>query len=222
MTMIKNNHSVRLLTWALCGFILLILQPSRVVGQITDKPGSAGKTCPLPQKPVDQEEESAAPRKPLKPEKFSKNKIDYELISFEDLRFDYQPPMDVEHPDGTITKAAEKRMPVPTDIKALDGKKVAIRGFVIPLETNGDNIKTFLFADQLVTCLFCAGLGYDEWVMSTARDAKGFHINEDEYERIFIVYGTFEVGEKFEDGQFSSLYRIKAEGVERIKKFGMF
>ncbi|MBF0504531.1 MAG: DUF3299 domain-containing protein [Candidatus Omnitrophica bacterium] len=153
------------------------------------------------------------------PLKFSRNKIDYEVVSFESLYFDYKPPVDVEHPDGNITKGTKVPMPIPGNIQALNGKKVAIKGFVIPLaNSEGQSIKEFLFADQLVSCLFCAMLGYDQWMVGTVVDPKGFQIKEDEFEEPIIIFGTLEVGPKFEDGEFIGLYRIKADGFEPGRK----
>jgi hypothetical protein len=155
---------------------------------------------------------------------FIKNKVEYEVLSFDRLFFKYQPPTDVEHADGTITKSSGKPIPIPPEIKALNGKRVAVRGFVIPLETDGKNIKTFLFADQLLTCLFCMGLGYDQWIMGTAVNGKGFHLSDEQYEEAMTVYGILEIGERYQEGQLESIYRIKAEGLQSQKKkvFGLF
>lgn len=77
--------------------------------------------------------------------KVTKNGTEYEVVSFDRLFFKYQPPFDVEHPDGTVTKGSGKHMSVPPEIMALNGKKIAIKGFMMPLENNGDNIKSFLW-----------------------------------------------------------------------------
>ena len=165
------------------------------------------------------------PRLGAAPLKFVRNNINYEVVSFEDLYFNYQPPVDVEHPDGNITKAAKTPMSIPPQIQALNGKKVAIKGFVIPLaNSEGQNTKEFLFADQLVSCLFCAMLGYDQWMVGDTLNPKGFDIKDDQFEEPITIYGTLEVGPKFEDGEFIGLYRIKADGFElgRKKILGIF
>src|SRR5580698_2782572 len=64
------------------------------------------------------------------PLKFVRNNINYQVVSFDDLYFNYAPPVDVEHPDGNITKASPTPMAIPPQIEALNGKKVAIKGFV--------------------------------------------------------------------------------------------
>lgn len=153
------------------------------------------------------------------PLKFVRNNINYEVVSFDDLYFNYAPPVDVEHPDGNITKGTKKPMPIPKQIQALNGKKVAIKGFVIPLaNSEGQTTKEFLFADELVSCLFCAMLGYDQWMVGNTADPKGFDIKDDQFEEPITIYGTFDVGPKFEDGEFIGLYRIKADGFEAGKK----
>lgn len=151
--------------------------------------------------------------------KFNRNNIDYQVVSFESLYFGYMPPVDVEHPDGNITKGTKKPMPIPKEIAALNGKKVAIKGFVIPLaNSEGQRIKEFLFADELVSCLFCAMLNYDQWMVGTTVDSKGFNIKDDQFEDPITIYGTLEIGPKFEDGEFTGIYRIKADGFEPGKK----
>ena len=153
------------------------------------------------------------------PLKFVRNNINYEVVSFDNLFFNYMPPVDVEHPDGNITKAAKTPMPIPKQIQALNGKKVAITGFVIPLaNSEGQNTKEFLFADQLVSCLFCAMLGYDQWMVGNTADPKGFDIKDDQFDGPITIYGTFDVGPKFEDGEFTGIYRFKADGWEPEKK----
>ena len=108
------------------------------------------------------------------PLKFVRNNINYQVVSFDDLYFNYLPPVDVEHPDGNITKGTKKPMAIPKQIQALNGKKVAIKGFVIPLaNSEGQTTKEFLFADELVSCLFCAMLGYDQWMVGDTVDPKG-------------------------------------------------
>src|SRR5438105_4519025 len=77
------------------------------------------------------------------PLKFTKNNVDYEYVSFDQLFFHYEPPIDIEHPDGNVTKGTKKPMPIPKEIKVLNGKKVAIKGFVIPLPIIGRKIKRF-------------------------------------------------------------------------------
>ena len=153
------------------------------------------------------------------PLKFVRNHINYEVVSFDNLFFNYMPPVDVEHPDGNITKGTKTPMPIPKEIQALNGKKVAIMGFVIPLaNSEGQTTKEFLFADELVSCLFCAMLGYDQWMVGDTLDPKGFDIKDDQFEEPITIYGTLEVGPKFEDGEFTGIYRFKADGWEPGKK----
>ena len=159
------------------------------------------------------------------PLKFVKNNINYQVVSFDDLYFNYLPPVDVEHPDGNITKGTKKPMLIPAQIQALNGQKVAIKGFVIPLaNSDGQTTKEFLFADELVSGLFCAMLGYDQWMVGETVDPKGFDIKDEEFEEPITIYGTMEVGPKFEDGEFVGIYRLKADGyeVEKKKFLGIF
>ena len=156
--------------------------------------------------------------------KIKKNNIEYEALALNRLFFNYQPPMDVEHPDGTVTRGSGKHMKIPKEILALNGQKVAIKSFVMPLEYDGKTVKTFLMADELVTCLFCAMLGYDRWMSASSVDPRGFPVTDEQLEYPFTVYGTLEVGEELQDGQLVSLYRIKVDSLDakREKIFGLF
>lgn len=163
--------------------------------------------------------QSTEPRLGAAPLKFVRNNINYQVVTFDDLFFNYQPPVDVEHPDGNVTKAAKVPMKIPPQIQALDGKKVAITGFVIPLaNSDGQTTKEFLFADELVSCLFCAMLGYDQWMVGDTVDPKGFNISDDQFDEPITIYGTINVGPQFEDGEFTGIYRFKADGFEVQKK----
>lgn len=157
------------------------------------------------------------PRSGALPLKLTKNKIDYEFVSFNRLFFHYQPPVNVEQSDGNFIRAAKDPMSIPKEILELNGKKIAIKGFVIPLANSGQYIQEFLFADSLVTCMFCAMMGYDQWMIVKTVDPKGFRWRENQYEKPVTIYGTFEVGPEFENGQFTSLYRFKADGFIRKK-----
>ena len=197
--MVNKNKRPKFLRWLfLCSCILLATHPAWTQAQ--QKLGAS-------------------------PLKFVRNNTSYAVVSFDDLYFNYLPPVDVEHPDGNITKGTKKPMPIPKYIQDLSGKKVAIKGFVIPLANgDGQSTKEFLFADQLVSCLFCAMLSYDQWMVGDTVALKGFDIKDEEFEQPITVYGTFDVGPKFEEGEFTGLYRIKADGyeVEKKKFFGIF
>lgn len=149
---------------------------------------------------------------------FKKNKIVYEMLSFDRLFFKYQPPMDIENADGTITKKADKPIEFPTSVKELNNKKVALKGYVMPLEADGERVKTFLLVDQIVSCLFCEGLSMDQWMIVTVNDPKGVRIKDEDYESPITVYGTIDIGEKIEDDVVVSIYRMKADGIETTHK----
>ncbi len=146
-----------------------------------------------------------------------KNKVSYEVVPFSFLQFGYKPPFDVENPDGTVTKAADKPMSFPETIKALDGAKVAITGFVLPLESDEENVKTFLLAGELVTCLFCQGLSMDQWLFAQVNNPKGIRIKDEQFEMPWTIYGTLHVGEEYKEGQLINIYRFDVESAQIAK-----
>jgi hypothetical protein len=116
-------------------------------------------------------------------------------------------PTDPKHPSQSKTE-------VPDDILALGGKKVTIAGFMQPLDLTREGVKNFaLVADQM-GCCFAGMPRMNAWI-----DAK---MIGDRFARFVPytqvqIYGTFEVGEVFEDGYVASLYRMKVECVEPVE-----
>src|SRR5580692_2738422 len=91
-----------------------------------------------------QSQPPSQPKLGAAPLKFVRNNINYQVVSFDDLYFNYMPPVDVEHPDGNVTKGTKIPMTIPKQIQALNGKKVAIKGFVIPLaNSDGQHTKEY-------------------------------------------------------------------------------
>ena len=107
--MIKIIKRFKFLRWVfLCSLILIVARPAWTQNlPIQPKLGAA-------------------------PLKFVRNNINYQVVSFDDLYFNYMPPVDVEHPDGNITKGTKKPMPIPKQIQALNGRRWPLRALLSP------------------------------------------------------------------------------------------
>jgi len=82
--------------------------------------------------------------------------------------------------EETFNEELQAYIPYPDfhpPVKALEGKEVIVRGFVIPLEETGDETILVLSANPFSSCFFCGGAG-PETVMDiklkskTGRDFK--------------------------------------------------
>jgi len=63
-------------------------------------------------------------------------------------------------------------------IKKLDGQKIQIKGYVIPLEETGDETIVILSAFPFTSCFFCGGAG-PETVMDVQLKKQGFRFKQD-------------------------------------------
>ena len=132
-----------------------------------------------------------------------------ELVAFDDLMLpDYVPPSvldeDQEHdPEGAF----------PEEVLALDGRRVALEGYMQPLSFNGNKVTSFILSPYPPGCCFGGMPGLDEWVDVTV---EGEGVGYIAY-RVVRVTGELEVGEALDDwGYVSSLYRMQSDKVEKL------
>jgi hypothetical protein len=99
---------------------------------------------------------------------------------------------------------------IPDNVSALSGKKVSIRGFFYPINTgDGGTIKDFLLLRNQITCCFGCAVNTNEWLSVAMSNDKPF--KADFTSRPVTLYGTIDVGAKYESGSLVNLYRMKAD-----------
>ncbi len=143
----------------------------------------------------------------------------YQAIAISDLAdFDYYTPLPGEKPNQKLL--AENK--IPERIKALNGKRVSITGFVIPVDIdNGGNVREFALNGNYDMCFYGAPSQINQWIhvkMQPGAKAAFSHYPT-------TVSGTLEVGEIVQDGQIISLYRLtgdKASSASRRNGFSLF
>lgn len=107
-----------------------------------------------------------------------------------------------------------KNKKIPQSIKDLNGKKVAINGFVFPTDMDEDKMTGFLLLKYIPGCFFCEMPRANDWVRVTLKDTKSL---KDWTDQPVIVYGTLEVGEEKENGFVTSFYRLKTDSMKLFK-----
>jgi hypothetical protein len=126
----------------------------------------------------------------------------YQAVSFATLAgFEY------ELPDPLDPHAKPQPDQVPEKVKALNGKAVAIRGFMLPIELEVDGVSLFMLNANLDMCYFGAPVRPNDWIMVRMKPgvkAKFTHSG-------LTVSGRLEVGEEIRNGRVMSLYRMEAE-----------
>lgn len=121
------------------------------------------------------------------------------VVGFRQLSaFRYEPP----EADAPLPP-----VPYPPDVVALNGQRVAIRGYLLPIEFDPSGIVAFyLTARPDLGCCFGTGLALNEWVEVRW---KGKPITDFEMERPMTVIGTLTVAPQISEGSLVSLYLLE-------------
>ena len=134
------------------------------------------------------------------------------LVPWETLaHFQYDIP-DWDDKQKPKSRLKNKKFPIPDFIQRLNGTNVAVVGFMIPLDTNGqgDRVFSFILAMSRASCCYGIVPKMNEWMfiqMEKGKDA------DDTMDVPVTVFGTFEVGEEIAKHQGWSLYRMVSDKV---------
>ena len=134
------------------------------------------------------------------------------LIDFNRLAcFNYDYP---DYDGGTdLMKGKKKKEPgIPESVLNLNGSSVAIPGFMIPMDQDGEGDKCtyFILARNQMTCCYGVAPGLNEWVSVRMEKGKTADL---EMDRPVVVVGALEVGEIYNADSGWSFYRMKGEKV---------
>jgi len=145
-----------------------------------------------PLKPLPKAEEATAPE---------------DLREYVDLGFDKLTSYVYELPEpGT----EQKRDQIPASVKKLDGTKVSLKGFMIPLKTEGEDVIEFVLVRNQMACCFGMVPRINEWIHVRMAPGKAAPYALD---IPITVFGKLEVGEVYENGYVMSVYRLECDRV---------
>lgn len=136
-----------------------------------------------------------------------------ELASFEYDPFDAGVPMHGATPDeaaAAIVTAPQDAERIPANVLALGGKKIALQGFMMPIEIKRNQVKSFLLVRNQMACCFGMMLGFNEWVFVRCAEDKPAEFVPDV---LITAYGDFEVGEEISGGAVMSIFRMRCDEV---------
>jgi hypothetical protein len=118
----------------------------------------------------------------------------------------------VAPPDESKAKEADKQIPAP--VKALDTKKVAVTGFMLPVKMNEGLVTEFLLVKDPMACCYGIMPKVNEWVV-VRMNGKGVPPLMD----VPITFeGTLKVGQIYEGGYLTGLYLL--QGDRRVETKG--
>jgi len=121
------------------------------------------------------------------------------MLTFSRLAFRYWPQ----------TKDKGARDPFPKEIKALNGRKIIMDGFMFPIDFEKGKVRSFILSNGMFGCCFGDAPAITETIKVYRSDGKLMP-----YQSMARVTGVLEVGEEYDgDGYVDSVYRIRAEDV---------
>jgi hypothetical protein len=95
---------------------------------------------------------------------------------------------------------------LPPEVRALDRRPIAVRGYVIPITIMRGRVTEFILAAKNeIGCCFGDGLSMNQWIHVAATEGQSFAV---EPLSIATVLGRLEVGEEVRNGTVLSLYRM--------------
>jgi hypothetical protein len=107
---------------------------------------------------------------------------------------------------GVKDEKGEKHT-IPDNIKALDGKKVVITGYMMPIDFEDGGTNEFVLTRVIPSCFYCQPPQLNDWVEVKIKDGKRVPYVPDGPVNAF---GTIQIGEVVEDGFVVALYRMTA------------
>jgi hypothetical protein len=132
---------------------------------------------------------------------------------YQDVPFNILSGFDYELPDPLDPRATFNPNQVPAKVKALNGRKVSVRGFMLPFDVQPDGVSQFMLNASLDMCYFGAPVRMNDWIMVTMKPGKKAQFSHLAYQ----VAGVLEVGEQLKNGRVQSLYRLTADSAEIAK-----
>ncbi len=101
---------------------------------------------------------------------------------------------------------------LPDEIAQLDGQKVALSGFLVPIEFDQERVSSLILVRNQLLCCYGEEPGLNEWVWVNIDPPV-----EAVTDVPVTLFGQFHASPDEEDGQVISLYRMGATAMEVMK-----
>ena len=139
---------------------------------------------------------------------------EYTVVGFDKLAsFKYQVPDDPLHEPAARALLKQNRIPQP--IKNLNGQRVAVDGFMLPLRVENGKITEFLILRDQSMCCYGAVPKINEWISVRMPPGQGVKPLMDVKVKF---YGTLKVGPVVENGYLVGIYEMDGEPRGGLRK----
>jgi hypothetical protein len=136
----------------------------------------------------------------------------YLVLGFDQLAsYTFTPPPFNPDADPKATPAGGEEQ-IPAKVKAWDGKKAMVTGFMLPVKLDNGLVTEFLLVKDAMMCCYGSVPNMNEWVV--VKMAKGVRPLMDVP---ISFYGQLKVGAMFENGYMTGIYSLDGERMGEVK-----
>jgi len=136
----------------------------------------------------------------------------YLVLGFDQLAsYTFTPPPFNPDADPKTPPAGGEEQ-IPAKVKAWDGKKAMVTGFMLPVKLDNGLVTEFLLVKDAMMCCYGAVPNMNEWVV--VKMAKGVRPLMDVP---ISFYGQLKVGAMFENGYMTGIYALDGERMGEVK-----
>jgi len=172
------------------------------LGAQPDDPVPAAETLPEPPAPTSATPDQTPPAPIPEPVLDKENNlwVPFALLS----SFPYEPPSNAKNGQ---TDSGQ----IPEQVKELNGKQVAVQGFMIPVAFNEGRVTSFILASNQMLCCFGMTPRMNEFVVVEMAEGKTARYLPD---LPVVAFGKLDVSERYRGGFVDSVYRMEGVVVE--------
>lgn len=137
---------------------------------------------------------------------------EYAGVGFDKLAgFRYEPNDDLLAPkaDQLDAATAQTDAMIPDGIRKLNGQRVAIRGFMLPLRVEGGTVTELLILRDQSMCCYGTTPKFNEWVSVKMKKTAGGV--KPVMDQPVLLFGTLNIGSERDHGYLMSIYRLDGE-----------
>ena len=130
-------------------------------------------------------------------------KVGFDVLA--GYQFTTPPPFDAAADPKAAPPAVDGQ--IPGSIRQLDGRKVLVTGFMLPIKMEAGLVKEFLLLKNQMMCCYGVAPQLNEWILvrMTGEDVKPV------MDIPVSFYGRLKVGAMYESGYMTGLYLLEGE-----------
>ncbi len=138
---------------------------------------------------------------------------DYVEVGFDRLaNFSFEMPEGLQ-PTNSANKATKSGDQIPADVKSFDQKKVALKGFMLPLKVSDGVVTEMLIMKDQSMCCYGSVPRINDWVSVKMKNGGVKSVMD----QPVTLYGKLHVGEMLENGYLVGIYELDGDKMDEPK-----